>query len=184
MDVAARARLRDLIDQEAIARGEFLLSSGKHSSYYVDLRRISLSPEGAYLSALAVLDLVKDVEIEAIGGPVTAAVPVVASTVALSYQLGRPLQGFMVRKEAKTHGAGRQIEGPFAPGMRVAVIDDTTTTGGSLLWAIEAVERAGGTVALVGTLLDREEGAADVFRARGYHFRAVFSIHEFDVAPC
>jgi orotate phosphoribosyltransferase len=183
MDGAARARLRDLIDREAITRGDFVLSSGKRSSYYVDLRRISLSPEGAYLAALAVLDLITDIEIEAIGGPIAAAVPVVAATVAISYQLGRPLRGFMVRKEAKAHGAGRQIEGPFAPGMRVAVIDDTTTTGGSLLWAIDAVERAGGTVVLVGALLDREEGAAEVFRARGYHYRSVFSIHQFDVAP-
>lgn len=183
MEPAQRARLRDLIDRYAIARGDFVLSSGKRSSYYVDLRLISLSPEGAYLSALALLELIEGAGVDAIGGPVTAAVPLIGAVAAVSQQLGRPIPGFMVRKEAKDHGAGRQIEGPFVPGMRVAVVDDTTTTGGSLLWAIEAVERAGGTIGLVGTLLDREEGAAAVLTGRGYQYRSVFSIREFDIAP-
>ncbi|MCS6802585.1 MAG: orotate phosphoribosyltransferase [Chloroflexota bacterium] len=183
MDPTARARLHALIERHAISRGEFVLSSGKRSSYYVDLRRISLSPEGAYLAALALLDLVDGVAIDAIGGPVAAAVPLIGAVAAVSYQLGRPLPGFMVRKEAKAHGAGQQIEGPFAPGMRVAVVDDTATTGGSLLWAVEAVERAGGSVELVGALLDRHEGAAELFAGRGYRYRAVFTIREFGLAP-
>jgi orotate phosphoribosyltransferase len=183
MDLEQRSRLRDLIDRHAIARGDFILSSGKRSSYYVDLRLISLSAEGAYLSALALLDLIEGAGVEAIGGPVVAAVPLIGAVAAVSQQLGRPLPGFIVRKEAKEHGAGRQIEGPFEPGMRVAIVDDTTTTGGSLLWAIEAVERAGGRVALVGAILDREEGAGDLLAARGYPYRSVFTIREFDVAP-
>lgn len=177
-----RARLYDLIDREAIARGDFILASGKRSSYYIDLRVISLSPEGAYLSALALLDLADEAQVEAVGGPVAAAVPLVGAVAALSFERGRPLPGFMVRKEAKAHGTGKQIEGPLQPGMRVAVIDDTTTSGGSLLGAVEAVQTAGCTVALVATVLDREEGAEALFGERGIPYRSIFSIREFDVA--
>ncbi|GIW09955.1 MAG: orotate phosphoribosyltransferase [Dehalococcoidia bacterium] len=183
MTGAERQRLRELIDQRAIARGDFLLSSGKRSSYYIDLRLLSLSPEGAYLLGRAALDLAEEAGATAIGGPVAAVVPIIGAAVALSYQQGRPLRGFMVRKETKAHGTGRQIEGPLEPGMRVAVLDDTTTTGASLEAALAAVEAFGCPVVLVGTIVDREEGARERFLAAGYPYRAVFSIREFGLTP-
>jgi orotate phosphoribosyltransferase len=181
MTPAERNRLHELIDTVAISRGQFTLASGKSASYYVDLRKVSLSPEGAYLSALALLDALKDDSFEAIGGPASAAFPLTGAIAAVSWQIGRPAPGFMVRKEPKGHGLGNLIEGPLAPGARVAIIDDTATTGGSIVQAIDALEACGCPIAAVAVIVDREEGAGERFAQRGLPFRRVFSIREFDI---
>lgn len=176
-----RERLRTLIRDKAVVHGEVTLSSGIKANYYVDLRLITLMPEGAYLTALAMLDLVKDLPVDAIGGPTMAADPMAGAIAAVGFQNGKAIVGFMVRKAAKTHGMGRMVEGPIRPGMNVVVIDDTMTTGGSLFQAIEEVEALGCTVVCVATLMDRNQGGADRLAEKGYLYRSAYNINELEL---
>jgi orotate phosphoribosyltransferase len=170
-----RARLLELLKERAVVLGKVKLSSGKESDYYLDERIVTLSPEGAYLTAKIILDMLKDVEVDAVGGPTIAADPIVGAIAAVSYAEGRPVAGFMVRKEPKGHGMGKQVEGPIKQGTKVAIIDGTMTTGGSVLNAIEAVEKMGCQVARVILLIDRLEGGRDKIQSKGYDFAAVFT---------
>ena len=167
-------RLLELaLERGALKYGDFTLSSGKKSTYYFDGRILSLDPEGAVLIGRALLPLVRESGAEAVGGPTLAADPVVTA-VALTSQLeGKGIPAFIVRKEAKGHGTGQLIEGGLQPGSRVAIVDDTCTTGGSLLHAIEAAEAVGCTVVKVLALLDRREGGAEELQKRGYDFTAL-----------
>ena len=170
-----RSRLLELLKERAVVLGKVKLSSGKESDYYLDERIVTLSPEGAYLTAKVILDMLKDVEVDAVGGPTIAADPIVGAIAAVSYAEGRPVAGFMVRKEPKGHGMGKQVEGPIKKGSKVAIIDGTMTTGGSVLNAIEAVEKMGCQVARVILLIDRLEGGRDKIQSKGYDFAAVFT---------
>lgn len=176
-----RARLRHLLQTTAIKHGSFVLSSGKTSSYYLDARLVTLDAEGAWLTGRVLLETLADVQVDAIGGPTMAADPIVAATIVVSHDEGRPLKGFLVRGEAKDHGRLRQIEGPLEPGMRVAIVDDTLTTGGSLLRAARAAEAAGCTVACVVALVDRLEGGTEAIRDAGYDLRFVYTVRELGV---
>lgn len=169
-------RLLELaLERGALKYGDFTLSSGKKSTYYFDGRILSLDPEGAVLIGRALLPLVRESGAEAVGGPTLAADPVVTA-VALTSQLdGKGIPAFIVRKEAKGHGTGQLIEGGLQPGSRVAIVDDTCTTGGSLLHAIEAAEAVGCTVVKVLALLDRREGGAEELQKRGYDFTALMA---------
>jgi len=162
----------------ALTLGEFKLSSGKTGSYYFDGRLLTLDPEGANRVALALLPILKKCDAEAIAGPTLGADPIVASVAVLSYQCGRPIPGLIVRMEAKKHGTRRLIEGPVRKGSRVAVVDDTVTTGGNLLKAIEAIERAGCVVVKVLCVLDRREGGSEEIKRRGYDFAALLEADE------
>ena len=170
-----RSRLLELLKERAVVLGKVKLSSGKESDYYLDERIVTLSPEGAYLTAKIILDMLKDVEVNAVGGPTIAADPIVGAIAAVSYAEGRPVAGFMVRKEPKGHGMGKQVEGPIKEGSKVAIIDGTMTTGGSVLKAIEAVEKIGCQVVRVILLIDRLEGGRDKIQREGYDFAAVFT---------
>lgn len=170
-----RSRLLELLKERAVILGKVKLSSGKESDYYLDERIVTLSPEGAYLTAKIILDMLKDVEIDAVGGPTIAADPIVGAIAAVSYAEGKPVAGFMVRKEPKGHGMGKQVEGPIKKGSKVAIIDGTMTTGGSVLNAIDAVEKMGCQVARVILLIDRLEGGRDKIQSKGYDFAAVFT---------
>ena len=162
------------LERGAIRYGDFTLSSGRKSAYYFDGRLLSLDPEGAWLLGNALLPLLAEAGAAAIGGPTLGADPIVAATVMASWQAGRPLPGFIVRKEAKEHGTGQLIEGPLPPaGSVVAIVDDTCTTGGSLFHAISAAEGAGCKVGLVMVVLDRNEGGSAALRERGYPFVAL-----------
>ena len=166
------------IERDALLFGEFKLSAGGVSSYYFDGRILSLDPEGGYEVAKAMLPLAQDAGAVAIAGPTLGADPIVAVVSALSYLDGKPMPGLIVRKEAKGHGGKRAIEGPTGrldAGARVAVVDDTCTTGSSLFHAIDAVEDAGYTVAVVLSILDRNEGGSAELARRGYDFRALLS---------
>ncbi len=158
----------------ALLRGDFTLTSGEKSSYYYDGRLLTLSPEGSNLVAQALLPVVRDSGAEAVGGPAVGAVALVTEIAMLSGQDGgRPVPGFFVRTEAKAHGTGKQVEGPLKPGSKVAILDDACSTGGSLYVAIEAAEREGHTVVLVGCILDRNQGGSARVKADGYRFHAV-----------
>jgi len=170
-----RSRLLELLKERAVILGKVKLSSGKESDYYLDERIVTLSPEGAYLTAKIILDMLKDVEVDAVGGPTIAADPIVGAIAAVSYAEGKPVAGFMVRKEPKGHGMGKQVEGPIKKGSKVAIIDGTMTTGGSVLNAIDAVEKMGCQVARVILLIDRLEGGRDKIQSKGYDFAAVFT---------
>jgi orotate phosphoribosyltransferase len=180
-----RAQLVALLKRDALRLGSFTLASGRSSHYYIDGRRVTLQAEGSRLIALGMLDLLEaHPEVAAIGGLTLGADPIVGATLALAASQGRPeLRGFLVRKQAKTHGAGNLVEGPLEPGSTVAIVDDVATTGGSSVQAIEAVEALGCKVAVVAVVLDRLEGAAQAFASRGLIFRPLLTIRDLGVEP-
>ena len=173
--------LEDLL-KHALKFGQFTLTSGRTSDYYIDGKQTTLRPRGAFLVAKLLLDELTSLRVDAVGGPTLGADPVIGALMALASQEGMPLVGFLVRQEAKGHGMQRSIEGPLAPGMRVAVFDDTVTTGGSLKHAIEQVEACKCTVVKAFTLVDRQEGAQANFARWGYPFQAFFTIAELRAA--
>ncbi len=167
-------RLLELaLERGALKYGDFTLSSGKKSTYYFDGRILSLDPEGAVLIGRALLPLVRESGADAVGGPTLAADPVVTAVALTSHLEGKGIPAFIVRKETKEHGTGQLIEGGLQPGSRVAIVDDTCTTGGSLIHAIEAAEGIGCTVVKVLALLDRREGGTEELQRRGYDFTAL-----------
>ena len=159
----------------ALKYGQFTLSSGKTSSYYFDGRLLSLDPEGAWLIGQALLPLIRQAGSQAVGGPTLAADPIVTAVALASQEDGNGIPAFIVRKETKEHGMGQLIEGPLVAGSRVAIVDDTCTTGGSLLHAIGAAEALGCSVVKVIVLLDRREGGGDELLRRGYEFTALMA---------
>jgi orotate phosphoribosyltransferase len=175
---AAHERLLHILRAQAVMRGEFILSSGHRSDYYIDARLVTLSGEGAWLVGHVLLDAISRTSAEAVAGLAIGADPVVASIVTVAGSLGRPFGGLIVRKERKEHGAARRIEGPWRSGMTVAVVDDTVTTGASPLEAARAVEEAGGVVAGVFALIDREQGARAAVERAGYRFLALFTARQ------
>jgi orotate phosphoribosyltransferase len=180
-----RQRLIDVLRRDALKHGTFKLASGRMSHYYVDGRKVTLSSEGAALVAAGVLDeLAARGEVKAIGGLTLGADPIVGATLALASMRGRSdLVGFLVRKQAKSHGAGNLVEGPLVPGSTVAIVDDVATTGGSSLQAVSAVEALGCKVAVVVAVLDRLEGAAEAFAACGLPFCPLLNIRDLGVEP-
>ena len=180
-----RQRLVDLLRRDALRTGTFTLASGRSSHYYVDGRKVTLSAEGASLIGAGVLDALADLrEVNAVGGLTMGADPIVGATLAVAGARGlTSLRGFLVRKEAKTHGTGKLVEGPLEPGQTVAIVDDVATTGGSSIQAVAAVEAMGCKVARIVVVLDRLEGAAEAFAARGLDFRALTTIRDLGVEP-
>jgi orotate phosphoribosyltransferase len=170
--------LGSLLRQDAVLRGDFVLSSGRHSDYYLDARIVTLSSAGAWLVGQAFVDCLAGHEVDAVAGLAIGADPIVAAIAAYAGSIGRPLNGLIVRKERKEHGAGRRIEGPWSDGLRVAIVDDTLTTGSSSLEAARAVEDAGGSVEGVYALIDREQGARAAIESAGYSFTALFTARE------
>ncbi len=157
----------------ALKFGEFTLSGGGQARYYFDGRLVTLDPEGSYLVATALLPLLRERGVATVAGPALAAVPMVSSIATLSHADGGPINALIVRDEAKGHGTKRLIEGSPVAGARVAVIDDTCSTGGSLIRAIDALEAAGCEVVVVACILDRQTGGSDAIRERGHEFIAL-----------
>ncbi len=180
-----RDRLVALLKRDALRLGTFTLASGRTSHYYIDGRKVTLVAEGSELIAQGILDLLAGFpEVRAIGGLTLGADPIVGATLALAGAYGRAgLHGFLVRKQAKTHGTGNLVEGPLESGSVVAIVDDVATTGGSSIQAIEAVEALGCKVALVAVVLDRLEGAARAFESRRLVFRSLLTIRDLGVEP-
>jgi len=174
------ARLKRRLREKSLFRGEVKLSSGKTSNYYLDCRLTTLDPEGSVLAAHAILELLaeKHIRAEAIGGMTIGADPVVSAVVALSYLQGRPLRGFLVRKDRKEHGRQKLIEGLEAAAVRdVVIVDDVCTTGKSTLEAIAAAESEGMRVIAVISLVDREEGGSETLRKK-YPYYAICTARE------
>ena len=172
-DLAAQIK-KAALGGGALAFGDFVLASGQRSAYYFDGRMLTLSARGAEMVARALLPFVRASGAEAVGGPTLGADPIVTAVALLSAQDGGPpIDAFIVRKQEKDHGTGKTIEGPLASGAKVAIVDDACSTGGSLIYAVEAAETAGHEVALVACILDRGQGGGDYFRERGYPFTAL-----------
>lgn len=175
---AASQRIVEIAERlGALKFGEFKLTAGGTSPYYFDGRLVTLDPEGSHTVANALLPVLDAYRVDAAAGPAVAAVPMVSSIATASYAAGRPVRALIVRPERKKHGTGKIIEGSPRSGDRVAVVDDTCMTGGSLLHTIDTIEDAGCQVVLVACILDRREGGSDAIRARGYEF---FSFLEAD----
>jgi orotate phosphoribosyltransferase len=180
-----RKALHQILKRDALREGSFVLASGRKSHYYVDARKVTLSAEGAALIGAGVLELLAELpSVSAVGGMTLGADPIVGAAIALAPSRGRSdLRGFLVRKEAKGHGTGQQVEGPVEPGSTVAIVEDVATTGGSAIKAVEAIEAIGCKVAVVIAVLDRLEGADAAFRARGLAFRSLATIRDLGVEP-
>lgn len=162
-------RLVEILRERSVRRERFTLASGRQSDFYVDCRMTTLHPEGAAIIARLILERLKP-GIVAVGGPVTGADPIAGAVAAMSWGTDRPIHGFMVRKQLKDHGTGQWVEGAgmLEQGARVCVVEDTVTTGGSLLRAVETVQLQGFEVAQCITVVDRDEGATERFAEAGH----------------
>ena len=173
--------LRLMHKKGAVKYGNFTLSSGQESDCYFDGRLISLNPEGAWQLGQLLLQLILEsgLVVSAVGGPTLGADPLVTAVAMASWQRSTPLPAFIIRQSAKSHGLKKIIAGPVpAPKTTVAIVDDTYTTGQSLLWAIAAVEEIGCQVGLVAVMMDRSGDNGQVVRERGYKFLSLFSMTE------
>lgn len=157
----------------ALQLGEFTLSSGQKSRFYFDDRLLTLHPEGLRIVAEVFWTSIEECKAEAVGGPTIAADPIVGALTLLAGQRGFPLTGFLVRSRPKAHGTGKQLEGPLRAGARVAIVDGTLSTGGSMFTAIRAAEEAGCSVVRVLAILDRRQGGSDRLRQEGYCFTSL-----------
>lgn len=175
-----RQRLLDLLRERSLTLGDFTLSSGARSHYYVDCRRTTMHSEGQVLVGQLIWELVKSSGLEpvGIGGLTMGADPIAYSVAYTSWLGGEPIHAFSVRKQSKTHGTGRRIEGCFEPGDRVIVVEDAISTGASALEACAAVEAEGGEVLGVLGLVDRESGGAQAIIEAGYRVVSLFAISE------
>ena len=171
-----RDELLALINELAVVRGRVVLSSGRQADYYVDLRRISLHHRAAVLVGRVMSELTADWEFDAVGGLTLGADPVAT---AMLHQSPRPLDAFVVRKAGKAHGLQRRIEGPDVAGRRVLAVEDTSTTGSSVLTAVDALREAGAEPVGVAVIVDR--GAADAVRNAGLSYRAAFRSDDLEL---
>ncbi len=170
-----RAQLLKLLREQALQRGNFTLASGQQSDYYIDGKLVSFHPQGAYLSARLILELIRGDEVDAVGGMALGAVPMACAVAVLSAGEPRPLAAFTVRKESKGHGSQKRIEGYLQPNWRVVLLEDVISTGNSTLKAIEQVERVGARVVKVVALLDRLMGAQERLSQAGYPLVSLFT---------
>src|SRR5471030_2931627 len=174
--MTSREKLKLEILNKAVVHGKVILSSGREADYYVDLRRITLDSSAAPLVGSVMLDLTSDLDYDAVGGLTLGADPVAAAMLHAAAATGRRLDAFVVRKEGKAHGLQRRIEGPDVTGRRVLAVEDTSTTGGSVLTAVEALREAGAEVVGVAVIVER--GAAPAVLEAGLPYRAAYSLDD------
>jgi orotate phosphoribosyltransferase len=178
-----RQQLIDYIAAEAVFHGDFTLTSGKKASYYVDLRKVSLDHRVAPLIGQVMLDLIADVpDVVAVGGMTMGADPIASAILHQGAARGLAYDAFVVRKEPKDHGRGRQVEGPDLEGRRVIVLEDTSTTGGSPLAAIDALLKVGAEIAAVAVVVDRDTGARERIEAAGYPYHAAIGLADLGLS--
>jgi orotate phosphoribosyltransferase len=178
--MSIKSELIEQIKQKAVVHGKVILSSGKEADYYVDLRRVTLDAVAAPLVGQAMLEATKEFDYEAVGGLTLGADPVATAMMHEAKKQGRILNSFVVRKEGKAHGLQRRIEGPDVKGKRVLAVEDTSTTGGSVLTAVEALNEAGAIVVGVAVVVDR--GAGKKIEAAGLKYVSVVSLQELGLS--
>jgi len=172
-----KARLLVLLKQDAFKEGKFILSSGRESNFYLDGRIITMTPEGAYLIAAIILEMIKDDALDGFGGPTLGADPIVGAVACLSHIQGKPLKTFIVRSAAKAHGTRRLVEGPpLLSGDRVVLVDDVATTGKSLVEAKRILDSMGVIVNKAIVIVNRGEGAKENLNRVGLNLEAIFSL--------
>jgi orotate phosphoribosyltransferase len=176
---AERTALLEQIRSKALFRGDFTLSSGLKADYYVDLRRVNLAGATAPLVGRVMLETVRELEFDAVGGLTMGADPMATAIMYAALAEGRPMDAFVVRKADKAHGLQRRIEGPDVAGRRVLVVEDASTTGNSPLAAVEAVREAGAEVVAVACIIER--GAARAIEAAGLPYYAAYSLADLGV---
>ena len=168
--------LKSEILNKAVVRGKVILSSGKEADFYVDLRRVTLDSVAAPLVGEVMLELTKDLDYEAVGGLTLGADPVATAMLHAAAKRGKKLDAFVVRKAEKAHGLQRRIEGPNVKGKKVLAVEDTSTTGGSVLTAVEALKEAGAIVVGVAVIVER--GAKEKVESAGLLYRSAFSLSD------
>jgi orotate phosphoribosyltransferase len=178
--MSIKSELIEQIKQKAVVHGKVILSSGKEADYYVDLRRVTLDAVAAPLVGQAMLEATKEFDYEAVGGLTLGADPVATAMMHEAKKQGRILNSFVVRKEGKAHGLQRRIEGPDVKGKRVLAVEDTSTTGGSVLTAVEALNEAGAIVVGVAVVVDR--GAGKKIEEAGLKYVSVVSLQELGLS--
>jgi orotate phosphoribosyltransferase len=172
--VTSYDKLRGEILQKAVVLGKFKLSSGLEADFYIDLRRVTLDSVAAPLVGEVMLDLTKDLNYEAVGGLTLGADPVATAMLHAAAKQGKKLDAFVVRKSEKTHGLQKRIEGPDVKGKRVLAVEDTSTTGGSVLTAVEALKEAGAMIVGVAVIVER--GAKEKVEGQGLKYLAAYSL--------
>ena len=173
-----REELKEILKSRSILKGDFTLVSGRKSTYYINGKMTSLHSRGLYLAAKMLLDLFEDQPHDTFAGPTIGADPIIGALLTLSAERGLERHGLLVRKQPKGHGTQNMIEGRCEDGMKVILLEDVVTTGGSLLKAAGAVESCGGTVVAIYALVDREEGATERINGAGYRFGSLFKVSE------
>ncbi len=171
--------LKEQIKKKAVVHGKVILSSGKEADYYVDLRRVTLDAVAAPLVGEVMLDLLKDWDYDAVGGLTLGADPVATAMMHVAAQRGKRIDSFVVRKAEKAHGLQRRIEGPDVKGRRVVAVEDTSTTGGSVLTAVEALREAGAIVVGVAVIVER--GAKQAILDAGLEYRSAYTLSDLGI---
>jgi len=174
--MSARKKLKEEILKKAVVHGKVILSSGKEAEYYVDLRRVTLDSIAAPLVGEVMLELTRDLDFEAVGGLTLGADPVATAMMHVAAKKGRKIDAFVVRKAEKAHGLQRRIEGPDVKGKRVLAVEDTSTTGGSVLTAVEALKEAGAIVVGVAVIVER--GAQEKVESAGFKYLAAYQLSD------
>jgi orotate phosphoribosyltransferase len=173
--------LLDQVNTKAVVRGRVTLSSGREADYYVDMRRVTLDGAAAPAIGRVMLELTRDLEFDAVGGLTLGADPVAVAMMHQAAATGRTLDAFVIRKSQKVHGLQKLIEGPSVEGRRVLAVEDTSTTGGSVLEAVRALREAGAEVVAVAVVVDRDTGARQAVEAEGLEYRYAVGISDLDI---
>lgn len=178
--IELRARAFEIIKSKSFAVGEFELSSGERSNHYFDLKPTMFDPEGADILSELVLQRIEGLKCDYIGGLEMGAVPLISPINAKSFLKGRPIPGFFVRKQAKAHGTRKKVEGVHdLAGKSIVIVDDVTTSGKSAMQAVKELQDSGAIISLVISIVDRQQGAADLYKAAGIPFQSLFTASEF-----
>lgn len=180
--MSVQEELRRLIVDQAVFRGRVVLSSGREADHYIDLRRITLDGRAAPLAGQVMLDLTADLSFDAVGGLTMGADPLAAAMLHTAAAQGRQLDAFVVRKSEKTHGLQRRIEGPDVRDRRVVAVEDTSTTGTSVLTAVEALQAENADVVAVAVLVDNSTGARERIEQTGLEYRAAYGLADLGLA--
>jgi orotate phosphoribosyltransferase len=177
---ANKQRLLDIIRRRSLLQNrDFVLSSGRSSGFFFDMKRTVLDPEGAVLVADLLFNMIRAESVDAVGGLETGAIPIVALVCARSWP-EKPIAGFFVRKETKGHGTDQRVDGLLEKGSRVILFEDVTTTGASVMQAAEQAQRIDCTIVRIISIVDRLEGAADTFKKAGIAFESLFTWRDFN----